>query len=77
MLQVKTPRVTIQDDAALSICTISQPVADHGAFASNLRIDRLHRAGLPNPPTSHALEINVIARRSGRRRRRPALSPAA
>lgn len=75
MLQVKTPRVTNQDDAAHSICTISQPVADHGAFASNLLIDRLHRSGLPNPPTSHAPEITVIARRGSRRR--PALSPAA
>ena len=33
----------------LGLSTISQPVADQGAFAANLLIDRLHRSGLPNP----------------------------
>ncbi|MGO4191484.1 LacI family DNA-binding transcriptional regulator [Arthrobacter sp. YAF17] len=53
----------------LGLSTISQPVADQGAFAANLLIDRLHRSGLPNPPSSHVLETKLIARKSTRRRR--------
>ena len=53
----------------LGLSTISQPVADQGAFAASLLIDRLHRAGLPNPPASHVLETKLIARKSTRRRR--------
>ncbi|HSO16519.1 MAG TPA: LacI family DNA-binding transcriptional regulator [Arthrobacter sp.] len=53
----------------LGLSTISQPVADQGAFAANLLIDRLHRSGLPNPPSSHVLETKLIERRSTRRRR--------
>ena len=53
----------------LGLSTIAQPVADQGAFAANLLIDRLHRSGLPNPPTSHVLETKLIARKSTRRRR--------
>ena len=103
MLQVKTPRVTIPDDAALSICTVSRALRNlpngsaHTAKAAeemsaasgygtvlisqrpsvHLLIDRLHRSGLPNPPSSHVREVKVIARRSSRHRRRPTLSPAA
>ena len=53
----------------LGLSTISQPVADQGAFAANLLIDRLHRSGLPNPPSSHVLETKLIERKSTRRRR--------
>ena len=53
----------------LGLSTISQPVADQGAFAADLLIDRLHRSGLPNPPSSHVLETKLIERRSTRRRR--------
>ncbi len=53
----------------LGLSTIAQPVADQGAFAANLLIDRLHRSGLPNPPTSHVLETKLIERKSTRRRR--------
>jgi DNA-binding LacI/PurR family transcriptional regulator len=53
----------------LGLSTISQPVADQGAFAANLLIDRLHRSGLPNPPASHVLETKLIERKSTRRRR--------
>ncbi|HSL38089.1 MAG TPA: LacI family DNA-binding transcriptional regulator [Arthrobacter sp.] len=53
----------------LGLSTISQPVADQGAFAASLLMDRLHRSGLPNPPTSHVLETKLITRRSTRRRR--------
>ena len=53
----------------LGLSTIAQPVADQGAFAANLLIDRLHRPGLPNPPTSHVLETKLMERKSTRRRR--------
>jgi len=53
----------------LGLSTIAQPVADQGAFAANLLIDRLHRSGLPNPPSGHVLETKLIARKSTRRRR--------
>jgi DNA-binding LacI/PurR family transcriptional regulator len=53
----------------LGLSTIAQPVADQGAFAANLLIDRLHRSGLPNPPTSHVLETKLMERKSTRRRR--------
>ena len=53
----------------LGLSTIAQPVADQGAFAANLLIDRLHRSGLPNPPSSHVLETKLIERKTTRRRR--------
>ena len=53
----------------LGLSTISQPVADQGAFAASLLIERLNRAGLPNPPTSHVLDTKLIPRKSTRRRR--------
>ncbi|MDZ4092547.1 MAG: LacI family DNA-binding transcriptional regulator [Arthrobacter sp.] len=53
----------------LGLSTISQPVADQGAFAANLLIERLLRSGLPNPPTNHVLETKLIERKSTRRRR--------
>ncbi|WP_426979789.1 hypothetical protein ACQCSU_13215 [Pseudarthrobacter sp. O4] len=33
----------------LGPATIAQPVADQGAFAASLLIERLQRSGLPNP----------------------------
>ena len=120
MLQAKTPPVTIQDVAALSICTVSRPLrnlpdvsarscakvgdaagglervasrlaggragsiatiswqaADQEVFAAKLLIERLDRSGLPNPPTCHALETKLMARKCTRSRRCPAPSPAA
>ena len=53
----------------LGLTTIAQPVADQGAFAANLLIERLHRSGLPNPPSHHILETKLIERKSTRRRR--------
>ena len=53
----------------LGLTTMSQPVADQGAFAANLLIERLHRPGLPNPPASHVLDTKLVERRSTRRRR--------
>lgn len=53
----------------LGLTTIAQPVADQGAFAADLLIERLHRTGLPNPPASHVLDIKLVERKSTRRRR--------
>jgi DNA-binding LacI/PurR family transcriptional regulator len=53
----------------MGLTTIAQPVADQGAFAANLLIERLHRPGLPNPPSSHVLETKLVERKSTRRRR--------
>ena len=53
----------------LGLSTISQPVADQGAFAASLLIERLHRSGLPNPPASHVLDTKLVPRKSTRRRR--------
>ncbi len=57
----------------LGLTTIAQPVADQGAFAANLLIDRLHRSGLPNPPlasppSNHVLDTKLVERTSTRRR---------
>lgn len=53
----------------LGLTTIAQPVADQGAFAANLLIERLHSSGLPNPPSSHMLDTKLVERKSTRRRR--------
>jgi DNA-binding LacI/PurR family transcriptional regulator len=53
----------------MGLTTIAQPVADQGAFAANLLVERLHRPGLPNPPSSHVLETKLVERKSTRRRR--------
>jgi DNA-binding LacI/PurR family transcriptional regulator len=53
----------------MGLTTIAQPVADQGAFAANLLVERLHHPGLPNPPSSHVLETKLVERRSTRRRR--------
>ena len=53
----------------MGLTTVAQPVADQGAFAANLLVDRLHRSGLPNPPSSHLLETKLLERKSTRRRR--------
>lgn len=52
----------------LGLTTVAQPVADQGAFAANLLIERLLR---PEPParTAHLLETKLVERRSTRRRR--------
>jgi len=53
----------------LGLTTMAQPVADQGAFAANLLIERLHRSGLPNPPpagppSNHLLETKLVERKS-------------
>ncbi|BCW69306.1 ribose operon repressor [Arthrobacter sp. NicSoilB8] len=53
----------------LGLTTMAQPVADQGAFAANLLIERLHRSGFPNPPlagppSNHLLETKLVERRS-------------
>lgn len=53
----------------LGLTTIAQPVADQGAFAANLLVERLHRPGLPHSPSSHLLETKLVERKSTRRRR--------
>lgn len=53
----------------LGLTTISQAVADQGAFAANLLVERLHRSELPNPPSRHLLDTNLVERKSTRRRR--------
>lgn len=58
-----------QMSSFLGLTTIAQPVADQGAFAANLLIERLHRSGLPNPPSSHMLDTKLVERKSTRRRR--------
>lgn len=52
----------------LGLTTVAQPVADQGAFAANLLVERLLR---PEPParTAHLLETKLVERRSTRRRR--------
>lgn len=52
----------------LGLTTVAQPVADQGAFAANLLVERLLR---PEPParTVHLLETKLVERRSTRRRR--------
>jgi DNA-binding LacI/PurR family transcriptional regulator len=53
----------------MGLTTIAQPVADQGAFAANLLVERLHHPGLPSPPCSHVLETKLVERKSTRRRR--------
>lgn len=57
----------------LGLTTIAQPVADQGAFAANLLIERLHRSGLLNPPpagppSNHPLDTKLVGRTGTRRR---------
>ena len=57
----------------LGLTTIAQPLADQGAFAANLLIERLHRSGLANPPPasppSNHLPDTTLVERTGTRRR--------
>ena len=57
----------------LGLTTIAQPLADQGAFAANLLIERLHRSGLANPPPasppSNHLPDTTFVERTGTRRR--------
>jgi len=64
----------------LGLTTIAQPLADQGAFAADLLIERLHRTGLANPPPvsppsnhllehqNHLLDTKLVERTSTRRR---------
>ena len=69
----------------LGLSTISQPVADQGAFAANLLIDRLHRSGLPESPVQpraghqadRAQEHPPPSLTSARTSRQPARTPSA
>lgn len=53
----------------LGLTTIARPVADQGAFAASLLIERLHHPGLPHSPSSHLLETKLVERKSTRHRR--------
>ena len=57
----------------LGLTTIAQPLADQGAFAANLLIERLHRSGLaippPASPPSNHLPDTTLVERTGTRRR--------
>jgi len=57
----------------LGLTTIAQPLADQGAFAADLLIERLHRSGLANPPpvsppSNHLLDTKLVERTGTRRR---------
>jgi DNA-binding LacI/PurR family transcriptional regulator len=60
----------------LGLTTMSQPVADQGAFAAKPLIERLHHSGLPNPPSNHVLDTELVERKSTHRRRWPQALPA-
>ncbi|GAB2738411.1 substrate-binding domain-containing protein [Arthrobacter bambusae] len=53
----------------LGLSTVAQPVADQGAFAANLLVDRLQNADAPNEPTNHFLDTKLIERKTTRRQR--------
>lgn len=52
----------------LGLRTVAQPVADQGAFAANLLVDRLQNADAPNDP-HHFLDTKLIERKTTRRQR--------
>jgi DNA-binding LacI/PurR family transcriptional regulator len=53
----------------LGLSTVAQPVADQGAFAANLLVDRLQNADAPNEPSHHFLDTKLIERKTTRRQR--------
>jgi DNA-binding LacI/PurR family transcriptional regulator len=53
----------------LGLSTVAQPVADQGAFAANLLVDRLQNADAPNEPSNHFLDTKLIERKTTRRQR--------
>jgi DNA-binding LacI/PurR family transcriptional regulator len=53
----------------LGLSTVAQPVADQGAFAANLLVDRLQNADAPNEPANHFLDTKLIERKTTRRQR--------
>ena len=53
----------------LGLSTVAQPVADQGAFAANLLVDRLQHADAPNEPSHHFLDTKLIERKTTRRQR--------
>ncbi|WP_442544059.1 LacI family DNA-binding transcriptional regulator [Arthrobacter sp. KN11-1C] len=53
----------------LGLGTVAQPVADQGAFAANLLVDRLQNADAPNEPSNHFLDTKLIERKTTRRQR--------
>jgi DNA-binding LacI/PurR family transcriptional regulator len=53
----------------LGLSTIYQPVADQGAFAANLLIERLQNPDAAHEPTQHLLNTKLIERKTTRRKR--------
>ncbi|OFI38361.1 LacI family transcriptional regulator [Arthrobacter sp. SW1] len=54
----------------LGLSTVSQPVADQGAFAANLLCERLQNPEQDHAPTNHFLDTKLIERKTTRRKRR-------
>lgn len=53
----------------LGLSTMAQPVADQGAFAANLLVERLQGADTDHEPTEHLLNTKLIERKTTRRKR--------
>lgn len=53
----------------LGLSTIFQPVADQGAFAANLLVDRLQNPDSAHEPSQHLLNTKLIERKTTRRKR--------
>ncbi|WP_336855341.1 LacI family DNA-binding transcriptional regulator [Sinomonas albida] len=53
----------------LGLTTVSQPVADQGAFAATLLAERLDNPELGSPPQDHRLPTSLIERKTTRRAR--------
>lgn len=53
----------------LGLSTIAQPVADQGAFAANLLIEKIQHPGSGDLPANYMLATTLIERKSTRRRR--------
>ncbi|MCA4134151.1 LacI family DNA-binding transcriptional regulator [Arthrobacter sp. M4] len=53
----------------MGLSTVAQPVADQGAFAANLLVERLQNPEASHEPTHHLLNTKLIERKTTRRKR--------
>lgn len=53
----------------LGLSTVAQPVADQGAFAANLLVERLQNPDSAHEPAQHFLSTKLIERKTTRRKR--------
>ncbi|WP_427017575.1 LacI family DNA-binding transcriptional regulator [Pseudarthrobacter sp. P1] len=53
----------------LGLSTVAQPVADQGAFAADLLVERLQNPDAPHTVANHHLDTTLIDRKSTRRKR--------